>query len=232
MNEQELASMATQQLDVQPEAVPAVVPEVTSADLSVATGETTAETTAETPAAAVALTASEPENQPMAPTEPMLAPQPVVQPPAAPEAAPMAAAPMQPEVEPQPVVIPVAEQAPLVAARPAAESKTPAEPSQLLGLPLQLVNQLLARLGASPLQSLAELLPALRIVTLLVVAGITIKLTGATLGAINELPLVGRLLELVGLISALNFLARNATKSQKRAELLARIQKLKRDLLG
>ena len=228
--------MATQQLDVQPEAVPAVVPEVTSADLSVATGETTAETTAETsaetPAAAVALTAPEPASQPMAPTEPMLAPQPVVQPPAAPEVAPMAAAPMQPEVEPQPVVIPVAEQAPLVAARPAAESKTPSEPSQLLGLPLQLVNQLLARLGASPLQSLAELLPALRIVTLLVVAGITIKLTGATLGAINELPLVGRLLELVGLISALNFLARNATKSQKRAELLARIQKLKRDLLG
>lgn len=213
--------MATQQLDVQPEAVPEVVPEVTSADLSVATGETTTET----PAAAVALTAPEPASQPVPA-------QPVVQPPAAPEAAPVAAAPMQPEVEPQPVVIPVAEQAPLVAARPAAETKTPSEPSQLLGLPLQLVNQLLARLGATPLQSLAELLPALRIVTLLVVAGITIKLTGATLGAINELPLVGRLLELVGLISALNFLARNATKSQKRAELLARIQKLKRDLLG
>jgi hypothetical protein len=75
-------------------------------------------------------------------------------------------------------------------------------------------------------------MPALRLISLLVVAGVTLKLTGATLGAINELPLVGRLLELVGLISALQYLAANALRSQKRAELLARIQKLKRDFLG
>ena len=136
-----------------------------------------------------------------------------------------------PEPQPQPVVIAVPEQAPLVAAQP--ETPEPAAaPNQLLGLPLQLLNQLLARLGAAPLQSLADLLPALRIVSLLLVAGIGVKLTAATLGAINDLPLVGRLLELVGLISALNYLARNALRSQKRAELLARILKLKRDLLG
>ena len=145
----------------------------------------------------------------------------------------------------EPVVIPVATPAPLAAvapepppaapsapAAPAAQPASDTQTSKLLGLPLQLVNQLLARLGAAPLRNLADLLPALRLVSLLVVAGITLKLTGATLGAINELPLVGRLLELVGLISALQFVAANALRSQKRAELLARIQKLKRDFLG
>ncbi|MFM1812983.1 MAG: domain of cyanobacterial aminoacyl-tRNA synthetase [Cyanobacteriota bacterium] len=137
---------------------------------------------------------------------------------------------------PEPVAIPVATPAPLATPAPqpapAAAASPDAETARLLGLPLQLINQLLARLGAAPLHNLTDLLPALRLVSLLVVAGITIKLTGATLGAINELPLVGRLLELVGLISALQFLAANALRSQKRAELLARIQKLKQDFLG
>ena len=102
----------------------------------------------------------------------------------------------------------------------------------MLGLPLKLLNELLAKIGATPLQSLTDLLPLLRILTLAVVAGIALKLTSATLGAINDLPLVGGLLELVGLLSLLNFLSRNAFKQQKRAELLARIQNLKTDLLG
>lgn len=122
-----------------------------------------------------------------------------------------------------PVQIPVAEPAPL--------SVAPRN-DQLLGLPLQLVNQLLARLGTAPLQSLADLGPALRLLALLLLAGFVLKLTGATLGALNEIPMLGRLLELVGLISALNFLARNALRSQKRAELLTRIQALKRQFLG
>ena len=145
----------------------------------------------------------------------------------------------EPVAIPEPVItIPVADKAPLVSVpveEPKQDRQAPTAgdgANQLLGLPLQLVNQLLAKLGATPLQSLAELMPAVRIVTLLVVAGIGVKLTGATLGAINDLPLLGRLLELAGLISALNFLARNAIRSQKRAELLARILKLKRDLLG
>ena len=142
---------------------------------------------------------------------------------------------LAPSAPPEPEIR-VAPEAPLVAAPSAAPSAAPTPASdsaaQVLGLPLQLLNQLLAKLGAAPLSSLAELLPALRLISLLVVAGVTIKLTGATLGAINELPLVGRLLELVGLISALQYLASNALRSQKRAELLARIQKLKRDFLG
>jgi len=126
--------------------------------------------------------------------------------------------------------IAVAEPAPLVAA---VEQPAPQErPNQLLGLPLQLLNQVLARIGATSFSNLAELLPALRVLALLLLAGVVLKLTGATLGALNEIPMLGRLLELVGLISALNFLARNALRSQKRAELLARIQKLRRDFLG
>ena len=38
--------------------------------------------------------------------------------------------------------------------------------------------------------------------------------------------------ELVGLVAVLNFLARNAFKQQKRAELLERIRKLRNDLLA
>ena len=140
-------------------------------------------------------------------------------------AEPAPSAPPEPEIR-------VAPEAPLVAAPSAAPTPASDSAAEVLGLPLQLLNQLLAKLGAAPLSSLAELLPALRLISLLVVAGVTIKLTGATLGAINELPLVGRLLELVGLISALQYLASNALRSQKRAELLARIQKLKRDFLG
>lgn len=131
---------------------------------------------------------------------------------------------------PEPVAIPVAEAAPL--AVPAPASAVAAESTDVLGLPLKLLNELLAKIGATPLQSLTDLLPLLRILTLAVVAGIALKLTSATLGAINDLPLVGGLLELVGLLSLLNFLSRNAFKQQKRAELLARIQNLKTDLLG
>ena len=63
-------------------------------------------------------------------------------------------------------------------------------------------------------------------------AGVALKITGASLDAINEIPLVGGLLELVGLVSLLNFLSRNALKAQKRAELLSRIRKLKQDFFG
>lgn len=129
--------------------------------------------------------------------------------------------------------VPVAEPAPLVVMPPPpANATAPAATDESFRLPLQLINALLAKIGATPLHSLADLLPVVRILSLAVVAGIALKLTSATIGAIDELPLVGGLLELVGLVSLLNFLARNAFKQQKRAELLARIQKLKTDLLG
>ena len=129
--------------------------------------------------------------------------------------------------------VPVAEPAPLaVSTAPAASSAPAGGTAEGFGLPLKLLNELLAKIGATPLHSLADLVPVARILALAVVAGIALKLTSATIGAIDDLPLVGGLLELVGLVSLLNFLARNAFKQQKRAELLARIQKLKSDLLG
>lgn len=137
--------------------------------------------------------------------------------------------PPRPSPGPAAVEIPVAEAAPLARpASPAAEAGA----REVLGLPLQLLNQLLQKLGATRLQSLADLLPALQILTLAVLAGLALRLTGATLGAINDIPLVGGLLELVGLVALLNFLARNAFKQQKRAELLERIRQVRRDLLG
>jgi hypothetical protein len=123
--------------------------------------------------------------------------------------------------------IPQASPAPL-APVPTSPGPAAAEP----GLPLQFLNQLLQKLGAARLQSLADLLPAAHILLLAGLAGMALRLTGATLGAINEIPLLGGLLELVGLVTLLNFLARNAFKQQKRAELLERIRKLRNDLLA
>ncbi|WP_053068275.1 CAAD domain-containing protein [Synechococcus sp. GFB01] len=92
--------------------------------------------------------------------------------------------------------------------------------------------QLLGLLSASPLRSLDDLLAAGRILMLALLAGLALRLTGATLGAINDLPLLGGLLELVGLVSLLQFLARHALRQQKRAELLERIRQLRSRLLG
>lgn len=140
----------------------------------------------------------------------------------------------QPAPDPLTLDIPVATAAPLATSDAATSDPAQAEPpaSQVLGLPLQFVNQLLQKFGATPLQSLADVVPALQILALAVLAGIALKLTGATLGAINEIPLLGGLLELVGLVALLNSLARNAFKQQQRAELLERIRKLRKDLLG
>ena len=81
-------------------------------------------------------------------------------------------------------------------------------------------------------QSLEQLLPALRILGLAVVAGVGLKITAAMLGSLDELPMLGRLLQLVGLVTAIQFVSRNALQQQKRAALLARIEQLKLDLLG
>ena len=146
------------------------------------------------------------------------------------------------ELEPEPVdfaepavEIRAAEPAPLVAsASQGAEGDGAGGDAarELLGLPLQFLNQLLQRIGSTKLDSLADLIPAARLVGIALLAGVALKLTGATLGAINDIPLLGGLLELTGLVAMLNFLARNALKQQKRAELLGRIRKLKQDFLG
>lgn len=94
------------------------------------------------------------------------------------------------------------------------------------------LRQVVDRLGVLKPELFQQWLPALRILGLAVVAGVGLKLTGAVLSAINELPLLGRLLELVGLVSAIQFISRNALRRQKRAELLARIEALKADLIG
>jgi hypothetical protein len=138
---------------------------------------------------------------------------------------------VEPQPEPEPFAdIRVSEPAPLVAA--ASSESAGDSTKELLGLPLQFLNQLLQKLGSTKLDSLADLIPAARLVGIALLAGVALKITGATLGAINDIPVVGGLLELIGLVSMLNFLARNALKQQKRAELLSRIRKLKQDFLN
>jgi len=108
----------------------------------------------------------------------------------------------------------------------------PQEPARPSPLSLDAIRPLLEAFAALRPQSLEQLLPALRILGLSVVAGIGLKLTAAVLGSIDELPLLGRLLQLVGLVTAIQFLSRNALQQQQRAVLLARIETLRRDLLG
>jgi hypothetical protein len=154
----------------------------------------------------------------------------------APEVASVAVDFAEPDDFAEPAVeIRAAEPAPLVAtASPGAEGDGASGDStrELLGLPLQFLNQLLQRIGSAKLDSLADLIPAARLVGIALLAGVALKLTGATLGAINDIPFLGGLLELTGLVAMLNFLSRNALKQQKRAELLGRIRKLKQDFLG
>lgn len=125
----------------------------------------------------------------------------------------------------------LAEETPGPLQPPAPASGDNASP-QGAGLQLGGIRELLQQLGVFQSQSMEQLLPALQILGLAVVAGVGLKLTGAVLGAINELPLLGQLLQLVGLVTAVQFLARNALQQQKRAALLARIAQIKTNLLG
>jgi hypothetical protein len=152
-------------------------------------------------------TTLEPDTALAQPSPPSLQPLPI----AAPEAAPLAVVPE-----------------PRSSANDAGAATRPVQPPALLE---RLLAQLLGLLSASPLRSLDDLLAAGRILMLALLAGLALRLTGATLGAIHDVPLLGSLLELVGLVSLLRFLARHALRQQKRAELLERIRQLRSRLL-
>ncbi len=102
-------------------------------------------------------------------------------------------------------------------------------PAEGRGLLAPVLHQLLKLLAATPLLTINDLLSAARIAALSLVAGSALMLTGAALGAIQEIPLLGGL---VGLVSLLNVLARMALRQQKRAELLERIRQVRRQLWG
>ena len=112
------------------------------------------------------------------------------------------------------------------------QATPPAPPAPAGGLPLTVLRHLLHRLGDLKLSQLPDLVPALQILGLALAAGLTVRITGAVLTSINDTPLLGGLLELVGLIRFVQLVSRHALKQQKRAELLARIQELRRQLLG
>lgn len=99
-------------------------------------------------------------------------------------------------------------------------------------LPAPLLAHLLRQVAAMPIERIGDLLPALQILALVVVSAVVLRITAATLEAVDGVPLVGGLLELVGLAQALSFLSRHALRQQRRAELMVRIDQLRRDLLG
>lgn len=147
------------------------------------------------------------------------------------------------EPENQPRSLPIAPLAPaplseatvvIAASAPAALVTSPAAASanDAKPLPLALLRHLLDQISQVKLSQLADLVPALRVLALALTAALVLKLTGAVLGSLNELPVLGGLLELVGLIRMVQLISRHALKQQKRAELLGRIQVLKRQLLG
>lgn len=105
----------------------------------------------------------------------------------------------------------------------------PAQPSALLA---PLFNQLLQLLAATPLRSLDDLLAAGRILALAAAASLALRFTGATLEAIHAVPLLDTTLEVLGLVSLLQVLARHALHQQKRADLLERIRRVRLQLLG
>ncbi|MCP9848562.1 CAAD domain-containing protein [Cyanobium sp. Morenito 9A2] len=133
--------------------------------------------------------------------------------------------------------IPVAEEGPLVpvAVPPELPSALPSAgpaPAPSVRLPYPVVRELLRQISALQLASLRDLLPVLQVLALAVVAVLVLRITGATLSAIDEIPLLGGLLELVGVVSVLGFVARQALRQRNRAELMVRIRKLRRELLG
>lgn len=100
------------------------------------------------------------------------------------------------------------------------------------GLNLKMLALLLEKLASFKPESSEPVWPALRILALTVLAGIGIKISAGVLEVIDGIPMFGRLLQLVGLVAALQFLSRHALKQQQRAELFVRIEKVRADLLG
>lgn len=88
------------------------------------------------------------------------------------------------------------------------------------------------QVASTPISRFRDLLPALRILALIAACGFVVQVTTTTQDAMEGLPALGGLLQLMGLTSLLGFLSRQALRKQKLAELAVRIDLLRRDLLG
>ena len=126
--------------------------------------------------------------------------------------------------------IPVAEAAPLSPAVAEASAGT-GDTKGSSADPLDTLRKVFAGFNLGWLKNLQELLPALKVIGLAVLAGVTLKLSGGLLHTINSIPALGGLLELLGLVALVTFLYRNALRQKSRAELLQRINELRKDLL-
>lgn len=98
------------------------------------------------------------------------------------------------------------------------------------GLSPALVAHLLRQVAVTPIERIQDLVPALRLLVLIAASAAILRLTAITLDALDGFPLVGGLCQLLGLVSLLAGLSREALRQQKRAELMVRIEQLRRSL--
>lgn len=114
--------------------------------------------------------------------------------------------------------------------KPIVGTVPPPSESQVTGLSPALVAHLLRQVAATPIDRIQDLIPALRLLVLIAVSAAVLRFTAFTLDALDGLPLVGGLCQLLGLFSLLAGLSREALRQQKRAELMVRIEQLRRSL--
>ncbi|MDY6785717.1 MAG: CAAD domain-containing protein [Cyanobacteriota bacterium] len=97
---------------------------------------------------------------------------------------------------------------------------------------VQPVNDFLSKLPAYVTQFFSDYKQPLFTVGLFIVGLITVKVTLALLDAINDIPLLAPILELVGLGYTGWFVYRYLLKASDRRELIAEFNKLKLQILG
>ena len=114
-------------------------------------------------------------------------------------------------------------------------STTPADTSDSLGQFKEIAAQVWDRLGDAPdyvSGFVSEYKRPITVITLFLGALISIKLTLAVLGAINDIPVLAPLFELIGLLYSGWFIYRFLWKAANRQELLDSLNDLKNQVLG
>lgn len=108
----------------------------------------------------------------------------------------------------------------------------PPSEASIRGFSPALKAHLWRQVASTPISRIRDLLPALRILALIAACGFVLQITTTTQEAMEGLPALGGMLQLMGLSSLLGFLSHQALRQQKLAELAVRIDLLRRDLLG
>jgi flagellar motor component MotA len=104
--------------------------------------------------------------------------------------------------------------------------------ASIAGCSPALKTHLWRQVASTPFSRFSDLLPALGILALIAACGFGLQITTTTQEAMESLPALGGILQLMGVTSLLGFLSRQALRQQKLAELAVRIEVLRRDFIG